>query len=572
MSERAEGGVPATAVRRTFLTLLIDAFGVSPEVPLDRPTQRSAHRLHLIGKALAWFAGVTGAAVLFGYATRQEWIVQLAPSLPPMYPNTALALVAGATAVLGAQTDRRGRRTIAAVAACLMSTIGLVGLALNAARSGPTWYEVLFPSDFVKPTSPVGGRPVIETCLALVILGSALLLNSVRRAPVAAQVLAFAAMAIGFTAIVGYALGIDRRATGSGLFIGMALHTAAGITALALAAILVPRPVGLVALLLDGGATGTMSRRLSAAAFATMIFVLLTGLLVYRFLPSRPMAQSVFSVSQVAIIGALVLLPSAVFVRTERELRDRLDASRRRVEDASDVDTIVETITAEMAISSPIVPGWTVGTRYVPAWGHTAGDSLQVLEAHEPGGQTLLVLFDIAGHDANAALIAYGLRTHIAALWEQGASLDTIAASANRKLVRRETIATAVFLAFSQDETAVEVLNAGHPSPVHIQGRTQMRWTPTGPLLGLPGGEFSAHSTPVHTGDMIVICTDGLEEARSPERQQMGEQRLLELVGSGAHEPPQRVADALIDAALEHSHGRLKDDALVVVLRKDRRD
>lgn len=183
------------------------------------------------------------------------------------------------------------------------------------------------------------------------------------------------------------------------------------------------------------------------------------------------MALSVFSVFQVAIIGALVLLPVAVFVRTERELRHRLDVTRRRTEDATDVDKIVESIVAEMAIASPVVPGWVIGTRYVPAWGHTAGDSLHVLDAVLAGGPTLLVLFDIAGHDAHAALVAYGLRTHIAALWEQGASLTTIAASANQKLVRRGTIGTAVLIAFAQNGTGLEVLNAGHPHPVHMRGR-----------------------------------------------------------------------------------------------------
>ena len=547
----------------------MDTFGLSLDVPLDRPGQRSSHRMHVVGTALAWFSGATGAMVLVGYLTRQEWIVQIAPSLPPMYPNAALALIAGAVAVVGSQRNRPESRAAGAVAAWLVLAIGLVGLVLNAASADRTWFEALFPSGFVAPTTPIGGRPVMETCVALVVLGSTLVLNSARRAPLTCQVLAFAAMAIGFTAIVGFALGIDRRTTGSGLFIGMALHTAVGITALALAAVLAPRPVGIVALLLDGGGTGTMGRRLSAAAFATTTFVLVTGLLIYRFLPGRPIAQSVFSVVQVAIIGALVLLPSAVFVRTERELRDRLDATRRRSEDATDVDKIVESIIAEMAISSPVVPGWVIGTRYVPAWGHTAGDSLQVLEAVVPGGPTLLVLFDIAGHDAQAALVAYGLRTHIAALWEQEASVRTIAASANQKLVRRGTIGTAVLIAFAQNGKVVEVLNAGHPPPVHVHGHTSTRWTGTGPLLGLDGGDHFVHTIRVDSGELIVMWTDGLEEAHSSDRRQLGEQRLLELLAECSHEPPQRVADALVDAALEHSGGRLYDDALVVVLRKD---
>ena len=517
---------------------------------------------------MAWFAGVIGAAVLVGYVLRQEWIVKVAPNLPPMYPNAALALVAGATAVAGAQRDSRAIRAIAAACAWLILGIGATGLVLNLAGAGRTWFDALFPAGFVVSTTPVGGRPVIESCLAFTFLGSSCILSSARKAPVVGQALALAAAAIGFTATVGYALGFDRRGVGSGFYIGMAVHTAVGIMALALAAIMVPRPVGIIALLLDGGGTGTMTRRLSAAASATLLFILVTGLLIYRFLPARPLAQSVFTVLQVATIGALVLLPSAVFVRTERELRDRLDTSRRRSEDADDVDTIVESITTEMAISSPVVPGWAIGMRYEPAWGHLAGDSLQVLDAIAPGGSTLLVLFDIAGHDARSALVAYGLRTHIAALWERGASLSEIAASANQKLVRRRTVGTAVLMRFPDDGATVEVLNAGHPPPIHFRGRASSRWTATGPLLGLSGTDHSARTTAINTDDLIVICTDGLEEARSPDRDLLGDQRLVDLVAAYASDAPQRIADALVDAALEHSGRRLNDDALVVVLRK----
>ena len=572
MTERLDGGAAELAARRrTLLTRFMGALGVGIDVALDRPGQRSSRRLHVIGTGLAGFSGVIGGAVLVGYVVRQEWIVEIAPSLPPMYPNAALALVAGALAVVGAQWDRRGGRAVAAAAAWVVTGIGAVGLVLNLDGAGRTWFEALFPAGFVVPTTPVGGRPVVETCLALVMLGSSCTLSAVRRAPVVGQMLAFAAAAIGFTAIVGYVLGVDRRAVGSGLYVGMALHTAVGITALALAAIMVRRPVGMVAVLLDGGSTGTMSRRLTAVTGVTLFLILVTGLLLYRFLPTQPLAQSVFSVVQVGAVGALVLLPSAVIVRTERELRDRLDTSRRWTEDTTDIDTMVESITAEMAISSPGVPGWVIGVRYEPAWGHLAGDSLQVLDAVSPQGSTLLALFDIAGHDAHAALVAYGLRTHIAALWERGASLGEIAASANQKLVRRRTIATAVLMRFPHDGTTVEVLNAGHPPPVHIHRGKRSQWAATGPLLGLPRGDHSVHTTTVHTGDLIVIFTDGLEEARGPDHPPLGEQRLLELVAACAHEAPQRIADALVDVALEHAGRRLNDDALVVVLRKDDR-
>ena len=554
---------------QTVLNTVVGALSAGFDVPLDRPGQRSLRRLHVLGKGLALFSGAIGSAALVGYVLRQKWIVQIAPSLPPMYPNAALALLAGTISVMGQDWDRRTSRAITSSAALMVTGIGTIGLALNVADADRTWFEALYPARFVVPTTPIGGRPVVETCIAFMLLGSSLLLSSSRRAPVVGQALAFAAAAIGFTAMVGYALGVDRRAAGSGLYVGMALHTAVGITALALAAITVRRPVGIVALLNDGGGAGRLSRRLIATAIATLFLVLVAGVVVYKFLPTTPMAQSLFSVLQVGAVGTLVLLPSAVLVRTERELRDRLDTSRRRTEDIADVGIMVESLTAEMAISPPGVPGWMIGVRYEPAWGHLGGDSLQILGPILPGGSTLLAVVDVAGHDAHSALVAYGLRTHIAALWERNASLCEIAASANQKLVRRQTTATAVLLRIPNDGAVIEVLNAGHPPPVHFHHRQPLLWTPTGPLLGMMGAEHSIRATSINDGDMIVICTDGLEEARSADRRPLGDQRLLDIARAYVNEPPKQVADALVDAALEHVVGRLEDDALVVVLRKE---
>jgi len=71
------------------------------------------------------------------------------------------------------------------------------------------------------------------------------------------------------------------------------------------------------------------------------------------------------------------------------------------------------------------------------------------------------------------------------------------------------------------DGSAVEVLNAGHSCPVHRLSRTLSRWAATDPLLGLAGAHHSLHTTDVHSGDLVVICTDGLE---------LGDQLLLELL------------------------------------------
>lgn len=564
----------ADAGSRSFIRSFVTATGRDEPhhgLPSDRPRQRatSALRLYRLGAGLAWISVLTGAAVLIGYATRQAWIVKLSPGLPPMYPNAAIGLLCGGLAVLGAGRTT-AVRVLASGCAVVLTAVGGIGLYLNLATAGPTWFEHLFPAGFVAATTPVGGRPVVETCVAFMLLGVSLAVGALRRFPLLGQALAVAATAVGLSAVVGYVLGVDRARVG-GLFVGMALHTGIGIAALGASAILVRPAVGVLAHLLDGGVSGSMSRRLTTLVALTPVLLVTVGVVLDHVSPTRELAQSVFSVVQVGVLGVLILVPSGVVVRTERELREQYLSARRLAESAADIDVVVEAITSEMMLTEPDIPGWDTGMRHEPATGHLAGDSVQVLPPATTGGPTLLVVFDIAGHGAHSAVLAYGLRSHVAALWEQGCDLKTVVASANAKIVRRQTIATAVFLSFPAEGSTVELVNAGHPAPLHVSGGRATALGGTGPLLGLGRGVHDVRTITVHRGDLLVISTDGLSEARFHGGEQLGDGALTDLVLAHRSEGVQVIADASVDLAVEHSRGRLADDALVVVARRTAR-
>jgi sigma-B regulation protein RsbU (phosphoserine phosphatase) len=66
-------------------------------------------------------------------------------------------------------------------------------------------------------------------------------------------------------------------------------------------------------------------------------------------------------------------------------------------------------------------------------------------------------------------------------------------------------------------------------------------------------------------GDLLVLCTDGVTEARSGD-EFLGEARLRAAIeycdGSG----PQAVADGIVDVALAFQDGTARDDMAVLVL------
>ncbi len=542
--------------------------GNDPALAVPRQRAADALRLQQISSGLAWTVLAVGLLVLFGYAVGDARIVELSPAMPPMYPNAAVGLALGGTAVLAVRRQGNSRWVGAACAGGVVA-IGVVELALNLAGAGPTWVEGLFRSDVVEATTKVGGRPVVETCIAFILVGTALVLIALGRWPVVAPGLGAAATAVGVSAVVGFVLGVDRRDLGAAVgVVGMALHTALGIAFLGAATVLLRPTVGVLGQLFDGGVTGALSRRLTLVIAGTPLALVSVAAVLIRLVPDEGLALSVFSVVQVAVLGALVLVPSAVIVRTEWELRRQLDTVQRRAESTGDVDAVVEAIATELSVTRPDIPGWETGMRYEPAFGHLTGDSVQVLRRDRPTPATLLAVFDIAGHGAQSAVVAYGLRTHIAALWENGAGLADIAASANAKMLRRRTNATAVLVEIRDHTGAVRLVNAGHPPPIQVKGRKLTPWPRTGPLLGFPGVTHEVRTISLAPGELVVITTDGLHEAQAAGRVLLGEQRLAELIVARRDDPPQRLADACVDLALEHTGGRLRDDALVVVTRR----
>ena len=94
--------------------------------------------------------------------------------------------------------------------------------------------------------------------------------------------------------------------------------------------------------------------------------------------------------------------------------------------------------------------------------------------------------------------------------------------------------------------------------PLGIDKRTEYSISP--PLLLTPG-------------DLLLLYTDGIVEAKSPEGRVFGVDRMLDLVRVHRHDPPEDILGYLFDA-LAHFSQRLapQDDMTAVLLRVESSD
>lgn len=132
----------------------------------------------------------------------------------------------------------------------------------------------------------------------------------------------------------------------------------------------------------------------------------------------------------------------------------------------------------------------------------------------------------------------------------------------------RESFVTAIVVEVFGDGDEVRLVNCGHPAPLLLHDGAA-RELPS-PMPALPLGLLGLDTDPVHVeshrmepGDILLLYTDGLVEARD----KAGEfYPLTDRVGRWAGRPP----DALLDAIqndLRH-HARLDDDVAMVTLRR----
>lgn len=535
----------------------------------DRPEHFAgfAYRLLLTARLLAVGAVGTGAAVLVGYLSRTAFLIRLLPGLPPMYPNAAIGFIAGGIGVLGATSGVRRRRPVAVVGALVIGGIGAVSLVGHLVQAGSTWFEGLWPDDpVVAATTRVAGRPAAETCIAFVLLGAAVALMALRRAPRAGQALGLGALTVGAAAVFGYVIGVDRTTLGSSLVgVGMALHTGIGIALLGTAVLLTRPTIGIVGSLTSAGPGGRLGRRLVIAVVAAPLVLSAIAVWFVRIVPDEALARSFVTVVQVAALGALAMVPAAAIDELDRAAAQARRDARQVAETTRARDEVRRTIGAELLASATSPPGWHVAIRQEPAFGMLAGDAVQVLHDDE---RMLVALIDVAGHGTGPALQAYRLRVELAALWGRHASLEDLVTRLDGTLVDLGTIATGVFVDIDVRTGRARYVNAGHPAPAQVSDGKVLAWERTGPLIGLGHGARGVGEATLHKGDLFVAFTDGLSEARHERGPQLGDEVVRRLIGQWAHEGPDVVADACLNAAKEHAADRLADDALVVALRR----
>ncbi len=252
-----------------------------------------------------------------------------------------------------------------------------------------------------------------------------------------------------------------------------------------------------------------------------------------------------------AIESARLYAESAEKARLDRDLRIAADIQRALLPEPT-----LDRPTCDMAAVS--VPCRTVG-----------GDFFDYLDVTE--SDLAFALGDVSGKGPPAALLAAVVQSNFAAQAPVSRDPADAMARINQALLRRAVEARFATMCYGTVSTdgRFSYSNAGQEPPLLIQ-RQGVRWLETGgPVLGLiPDAPYEFETVTLEPGDLVVIVSDGVTEARNVANDEFGRERLLEAVQDCHGVKSDAVLDLLLSAVNQFSAGAPQaDDITALVLR-----
>ncbi len=217
--------------------------------------------------------------------------------------------------------------------------------------------------------------------------------------------------------------------------------------------------------------------------------------------------------------------------------------------------------------------GWEVAHHFAPL-GPVSGDYCDVV-APADGGPSYFLLGDVSGKGVAASILMANLHATFRTLLASGLPLDALMQRANR-LFCESTIASqyaTLICVNASPDGDVEVANAGHCAAlVSSGGRTRV--LPSG---GLPLGMFCSSNYPTERchldpGDVMLLYTDGVIEARNGEDAEYGQDRLVamfEALDEAKRRSARGLAESCLDDLAAFLAGRQhQDDVTVMAIRR----
>ncbi|MBK8013476.1 MAG: SpoIIE family protein phosphatase [Deltaproteobacteria bacterium] len=221
----------------------------------------------------------------------------------------------------------------------------------------------------------------------------------------------------------------------------------------------------------------------------------------------------------------------------------------------------------------PRLPGYTFAARYDPAY-EVGGDFYDFVRL--PDDRLGIVVGDVSGKGVSAALYMARLTRDLRYFALAEPDPARVLRWMNRAVIeggQDDIFVTLIYVVLDAGGRRLQIANAGHMPPL-VKRRASTETISLDRQSGLPLGvlpdpEYVSESFELQPGDTVVLYTDGLVEAMSPEQEMYGMERLERAVLEAPWNASQ-VLDAAVRSCQAHvSEAAQFDDTTIVCIGLD---
>ena len=304
----------------------------------------------------------------------------------------------------------------------------------------------------------------------------------------------------------------------------------------------------------------------------------------YRYLGSRSDREGNSNIEEAMLTDWLVkrgyseqqisvaLQGARLIRRVDQEVAERERAERQRLAHELSLAARIQASVLPQRIE---VTGLDISAKMLPA-SEVGGDCYDVLPC---AGGAWLSIGDVAGHGLGPGVVMMMLQSSVAAVLRANpdvspaAALEVVNAVLFDNLKHRLQQGEHATLMLLRYESSGHFRFAGaHEEPLIYRaksGRCEFLPAP-GLWVGIKadvGGQMPESQNRLEPGDVLLLYTDGVVEARNARKEQYGVQRLARQLEAVHAEPVERIRDHLL-SVVQHWMDAQRDDITLMVVRQ----
>ena len=261
-----------------------------------------------------------------------------------------------------------------------------------------------------------------------------------------------------------------------------------------------------------------------------------------------------------------------LFVAFIRDITERERDRRKLLEHAEQFRVAREIQQHLFPKAPPNLPGFDIAGASFPA-AAAGGDYFDFIAMADGG--VGLVVGDVTGHGIGPALLMAETRAYVRIAGLNRADPGEVLTRTNVALaddIGSERFVTLFLGRLDAAQRQLTYVSAGHPPGYLLapDGSVRMELRRTGVPLGMRANTEYRSTAPIQLapGEVVLLLTDGIEEAMGPGDEMFGTDRMLAVLRENRHQSAAQIVDALYFAVREFCKGAEQEDDVTAIVLK----